>query len=336
MIEIARSQSREEQFKQLIINCYDDYCFYNQMKLSARRQFVEEHAQKGKKSEALILPYLPIYLTTRCTMNCKKCNNLMPLFLQNPVSIDMEKTKESLRCILAVVQEMIFCELVGGEPFLAPEFEEILDFVISQKKIRQIVIVTNATVIPNDSVLKKLAASRALVRVSDYGLFEKMAQFVAKMDRFGVNVRIQQDMKWNDPGGIEPRGRSRESLKAQYNRCEFSLKCKYLCEDRLFTCARAASMHMLGKYSSDNDMLRIDNGLTANRLREFYMRETGDICDYCDLWSEDGGAQIPAAEQTGRAEFVRSHYTIISNYELNYFKRNSKAYESMVKNKGKK
>lgn len=331
MIEIDKSAAREKQFGQLIRRCYDDYCFYNHMDLSRRRQFVEEHSRRAETCEGITVPYLPVYLTTRCSLNCEKCNNLMPLFSAHPVELDNTKTKKSLERILAASREMIFCELVGGEPFVAPDFEEMLDFVSAQDKIRQIVVVTNATVIPGDSVMEKLAASRALVRVSDYGMFEQMSRFIARMDQYGVNVRIQQDMKWNDPGGIAARGRDKALLKEQYNRCDFSMKCKYLCEDKLFTCARAASLYLLGKYSSENDMLSIDDGLTSDILFEFYTRDTGDICDYCDLWSADAGARIPAAKQADREDFFRSRYTVISNYELNHFKENSRAYEAMVR-----
>lgn len=336
MIEIDRKGTRQKQFDQLIERCYDDYCFYNQIDRIERSRFVEEQSHQAKICADITIPYLPVYLTTRCSLNCEKCNNLMPMFSANPVKLDNVRTKRSLMQILSVARELIFCELVGGEPFMAPDFEDMLDFVSAQKKIRQIVVVTNATVIPKDSVTEKLAATKTLVRVSDYGMFGQMSRFVAKMDDCGVNVRIQQDMKWNDPGEITPRGRDKASLKEQYNRCEFSMKCKYLCENRLFTCARAASLYLLDKYSSDKDMILIDDNLTARDLREFYLRDVGDICDYCDLWSADGGTQIPAAKQAGRTDFPKSRYTVISNYELNHFKKNSRAYEVMLREQQRK
>jgi organic radical activating enzyme len=320
---------RDEQFSALVEKCYDDYCYYNQMDMDERHRFVLEHVKAIGKEE-LVLPYLPLYLTTRCTLNCKNCNNLMPYFDSPHPEFSLEKTKQSLLRILSVVKEITFCELVGGEPFLYADFEKILEFVASQPKIRQIVIVTNGTVVPGDSVIAKLRGSKALVRVSDYGMFEKMAQLVARLDREGVNVRIQQDMKWNDPGGIEPRNKTEEELFLQYNKCEFSLKCKYLCEDRLFTCARAASLFQLGVTDAEGDVLAIDDTLTREKLKAFYLQDTGHVCQYCDLWSKDGGKEIPAAEQV-RGKIPHSRYTIISNYELQHFKDGCKAYEAMVK-----
>lgn len=324
---------KKRQYDNLIKKCYDDYCFYNQMEAENRKNFVDIKVEDIRDDE-MVLPYLPLYLTTKCSLNCEKCNNLMPMFHGNAYDFSWEKTKSALGIILSQVKELIFCELVGGEPFLNAEFEEILDYVMKQDKIRQIVIVTNATVIPSDSVINKLRESKALVRVSDYGLFDKMSKFVSILDQAGVNVRIQQDMKWNDPGGVEKRGKTREEIRRQYNKCEFSLKCKYLCEDKLFTCARAASLYQLGIIDAKGDVLEIDDNTTKNDLLDFYLHDYGDVCDYCDLWSDQGGNIIPAAVQFGGKELPHSRYTIISNYELNHFKQSTKKYERLMKEKG--
>lgn len=320
------------QFSKLVSRCYDDYCYYNRMDKEKREQFVDsrelEFIEDGR-----VIPYLPVYLTTRCTLNCAKCNNLMPLFKESAGDFSFEKTKEALDNILSVVKEIIFLELVGGEPFLNEKFEEMLDYLANEKKIRQIIVVTNATVIPNDNIIKKLSDSKVIVRISDYGMFDVMSRFVSKLDKASVNMRVQQDMKWNDPGDITRRGKTLEEIKIQYNRCEFSMKCKYLCESRLFTCARAASLYKLGILESDQDSIEITNDITWNELLKFYVRDYAEACDYCDLWSENNTGIIPAAEQVGGGKIRHSDYTIISNYELNHFKSSTKKYEQLIRDK---
>ena len=190
-------------------------------------------------------------------------------------------------------------------------------------------IITNATVIPKPDILEKLKKYEVLVRISDYGLFDKMSAFIAALDKYKINIRIQQDMKWNDPGSVNARGRSAGNLKKQYNACEFSLKCKYLCEDKLFSCARAASMYHLGLFDSEKDILCIDDNTTKEDIRNFYMHEDGDICDYCDLFTSDG-KMIPAAEQVGNNSYRHSDYTVISNYELNHYKKMTREYELLL------
>lgn len=318
---------REQQLNNMIARCYDDYCYYNQMDMDEREQFVREHVVAATASD-MIIPYMALYLTTSCTLNCEKCNNLMPMFKGQNVVFDTDKTLSSLRRILDTVQEMIFCELVGGEPFLCPDFERVLDEVASYDKVRQIVVVTNGTVIPKESIVEKLARFHVIVRVSDYGLFEQMAKFISVMDKAGVNARVMQNMKWLDPGGVEFRGRSAGELREQYNRCDFSLKCKYLCEDRLFTCARIASLYYLGIAKAPGDMLVIDEELSSEKLYQFYLRDVAAGCQFCDLWTEDS-KEIAAAEQVNR-DLERSNYTIISNYELEHYKSESRKYRDMI------
>lgn len=334
MIFVDKNASRSEQFVQQLERCYDDYCFYNRLDMDRRKAFVKEKMEAISEGE-LVVPYLPVYLTTACSLNCEKCNNLMPMFHGKAFDFSWDKTKNSLNRMLQEVKELIFCELVGGEPFLNKDLGEILDYVGHNEKILQIVIISNATVIPKTDILEKLKKYNVLVRVSDYGLFDKMSAFIAELDKYEINVRVQQDMKWNDPGGINARGRSKEELKKQYNACEFSLKCKYLCEDKLFSCARAASMYYLGLFNSEKDILRIDESTTREDIRDFYLHEDGEICDYCDLWTVEGKL-IPAAEQVGDKTFRHSDYTVISNYELNHFKNMTKQYELLMKKQKEK
>ena len=328
MIYIDRTASRDVQLKQQTERCYDDYCFYNRIEGQERVGFVQFRID-AIGTDDFVLPYLPIYLTTVCSLNCEKCNNLMPMFHGHASDFSWDKTRQSLDIILSRVVEIIFCELVGGEPFLNKDMGDALDYLGSMENVRQIVIVTNGTVIPSEQILEKLKKYNVLVRVSDYGLFEKMAGFVAKLDEYGINVRIQQDMKWNDPGGIKKRNRGREELKRQYNFCEFSLKCKYLCEDMLFSCARAASLYHLGLFDSNKDIMSISEGLSASDIKKFYLQDEGDICDYCDLCTVDGKL-IPAAVQAGDKQIRHSDYTVISNYELNHYKKMTREYEKKM------
>lgn len=315
--------SRSAQLDAQVKQCLSDYYYHNHMDLDKRNEFIEKEYEKFLQKEQMVLPYLPICLTTNCTLNCDKCNNLMPYFKEEGKCRDFSaaKVEQSLTYILNVVQELIFCELVGGEPFLYKDFERILTFVGSQNKIRQIVIVTNGTIVPNENILQLLKKYNVLVRISDYGLFEKIANLVITLEKYGINVRVLQDMKWNDPGDIKKRNRRDEELYFQYNKCIFSLRCKYLAEDKLYTCARIAGLYMLGKYDGPEDVLEIDDTLSEEKLKTFYLHDNGNGCDYCDLCTIDAGLEIPAAVQRGKTQIKHSEYTIIRNDYLERLKK---------------
>lgn len=314
------TEPRDVMLQKMVRQCLSDYYYHNHMDLEKREEFINREYDSFPK-DAFIIPYMPVYVTTRCTLNCEKCNNLMPYLRDNPKDFSPDEIMQSLSAILSCVHEMTFCELVGGETFLYRDLDVLLDFLGNQKKIRQIVVVTNGTVIPDEDVLERLAKYNVLVRISDYGLFEKMSRLVVELEKRDINTRVLQDMKWNDPGGIESRTRTNEEIYFQYNKCVFSLRCKYLSGDKLFTCARIASMSLLGKQIYDEDVLSIDEKLTAAALRNFYLNDFGRGCDHCDLCSIDGGDVIPAAVQKGGRAIKRSHYTIIRNDYLERLKR---------------
>ena len=63
---------------------------------------------------------------------------------------------EVLNKILGVVDVIHEILLGGGEIFLYPHMNEIIEYCIQSNKIRNVVIVTNGTVLPSEDTLKLL------------------------------------------------------------------------------------------------------------------------------------------------------------------------------------
>ena len=86
------------------------------MDMDLRKQFVQERVSAIEENE-LVIPYLPLYITTKCTLNCEKCNNLMPLFHGRAFDFSWEKTRIALEQILLQVKELIFVNWLEENPF---------------------------------------------------------------------------------------------------------------------------------------------------------------------------------------------------------------------------
>ena len=69
--------------------------------------------------------------------------------------------------------------------------------------------------------------------------------------------------------------------------------------------------------------------MSGNDIKSFYLQDEGDICDYCDLCTAYG-KEIPSAVQVGNRQIRHSDYTVISNYELNHYKKMTKDYEKSI------
>lgn len=316
--------TRRIMLQELTKQCLELYCKFECMGAEETAEYIGKKEKQYRNKEKMILPYLPIYLTTRCTLNCEKCNNLMPKIKECHLAKDFSASRiiNSISQILQNVDEMIFCELVGGEPFLYQDLETILTFVGEQKKINKIVMVSNATVIPNERILCLLQKYKVTVRISDYGLLEKMSQFVFVLEQRGIGIEISQNIKWYDAGEINQRGCTENELYFQYNKCSFSLQCKYLMENKLYTCARIASLDLLGEKIASEDVLEVNEDLTTDQLQQFYLQDWGSGCDYCDMCSIYGCKSVEAAVQVGNHRLHKSQYTIIKKEEYENLSKN--------------
>ena len=117
-----------------------------------------------KKNKINGLPYsnrpvvLNVYLTMNCNLDCSHC-----------VSKDFGQVGDSVifdKLIQWINKERFLVVVVtGGEPFL-PQYESQLKMLLSRISNKGIVIDTNGTIFPSDSLITAAKAVNALIRVS--------------------------------------------------------------------------------------------------------------------------------------------------------------------------
>jgi len=84
----------------------------------------------------------------------------------------------------------------------------------------KIVIYTNGTVVPKESLLKKIQAPRVWVKISDYGPVSRKAQKVANTcESWGINCIHEQVTGWEDVGRIIFWGRTDAENKVVFGNC---------------------------------------------------------------------------------------------------------------------
>ncbi len=255
-----------------------------------------ELEKKLKDLKIATIVRMPVILTSRCTLRCRNCSNLMGYF-EYPADLEKERILQSLDIILKHVDILPCCELIGGEPFVAKNLREILEYVLSQDKILCVEITTNATIIPEERILNMLKNEKITVIVSNYGKVVNQKKFMKKLDEYGINIVFHSQEYWILAGGVEKRNRAEDELKLQYDRCEVGKTCKALWEDKIFPCARAASLFQLG-YIKDEQALKIsDRDGLKEEIMEFLLGVKYGACDYCDM-SFGRPVRIPIAEQT--------------------------------------
>lgn len=254
-----------------------------------------------------------VIVGTKCTLRCKDCSNLMQ-FYSKPYDLDIENVIMDLMQFFSIVDYCVCVNVVGGEPFIYPHLDMLLEYLIHNIKVGSIEITTNATKIPDKGVLELLKDTKVRVEVSDYGCIGRMAEFIKVMDKYQIKIHVSVDMKWIDCGNQESRNREQDLLEKLYMSCRSAKVCKSLFKGRVFDCPRAAHLMDLG-YADDIAFLDIYN-CSKEDILSFWLKGYTRACDYCDMSVQTKKYVEPAVQMNG-SYLERSSCTLIprNDYE---------------------
>lgn len=259
---------------------------------------------KGKIAKLGAEPFfyveaMHILLTTRCTLKCKDCVNLMDYYRpKDQYDIDFEKIAKSFDRLMEHVDYVHEILPMGGEPFLYKRIDELLLLLASEKyarKIGEFLIVTNGTIIPKKSTLEILGAHRDRFRiwVTDYKkLSPKKWELFSLLNQYGCDYENHIHESWyltNQPV-TPPPGVTMDEVKEKCDLCDCCNGGRLrLVGERVYPChflAFAALCHLIPEDERDYfDMSR--DSFTTEELLEF-LRGVHPGKAYCGSpWNRD-------------------------------------------------
>ena len=253
--------------------------------------------------------YIEMTLTTKCTLKCKHCANLMEYYSNHEI-YDFENIKKDLKKFLKSVDMVEKFGLIGGEPFLSPYIAEIVKILVASRKVICVLITTNGTIYPKEEVRKVLRHPKVKVVVSDYG--EKST----KMDMWKKDNLINREILptvdlWGDFGNVTKRQCEVQELKNQYICC--GSICYTLLKGKIFRCPIAAHGYNLGKIPLIKGQyveIKKENDPKVIRQKIKRLKETEYIeaCRYCNKGTVNF-KEVPAAEQIRGKENANCNFT---------------------------
>lgn len=243
--------------------------------------------------------YLEVPLTTKCSLRCKHCANLIPCY-KNQEDYDIKKLIKSIRAFLECINNIVYIRVLGGEPFLSKNLYKFLQELLKSDKIQRIEIVTNGTIIPTDKkLLKIMKKDKIIVCISQYPMikYEKLANYLKEN---GIQYRIDKMNFWMDYGNPYKRNKTKKELIKQYAICNSI--CKSLVNGQLHLCPRSSHGTDLGiiKNNQKDYLNLLDKNLSIQekkqKLNELLNKKYIIACDYCDYGTKKS-KKIPVAEQ---------------------------------------
>lgn len=329
VLKVSYTAESNEFFEQRILNeCMKEYeVVLDQYHVSGKERvrMLEEKRQyilgESREQRPFVVPRMMVMPTTRCNLRCKGCSSLLPYF-EKPEDVPVEQIIRDFKLFFSGIDECIRIT-VGGEPFLYPHLKEILEYLLAQKKVLGIMLITNSTIVPKPEVIELIKNEKVFVEVSDYGHLEKMSRLICLLEDNDVNFVVLTEQTWTDMGGIECRNRSEEELRFNYLNCDQGRVIKGIHNGRFHTCARSARMFALGAYSSEYDYFDLAEDdmptVIRGKLKKMYYSDHADACNYCDL-----GALPTSVIEAGiqmRGTMKKSAYTIVNREEYEQLKR---------------
>lgn len=271
------------------------------------------------------IPYFELVLTTKCSMRCESCNNMMQYFApNNQYYADTQHMLHSLNTLFAKVDSICRVRIIGGEPLLFKDLRTITDLLESNPKVKSYDIVTNGTIDFKQDVLDSIKNShKCMISISNYSnspnltLRLRHKTIVESLQKYNILYHFNwanKDDKWFNPGKIYKRNRTKDDIIKNFRSC--MMKCvslmsndflpKYSNKDAessiapsgaMFVCPIASSLSRLkGLSEFSGDFINIQKD-SKDRILHFYAQDFYKACDYChDMWAKK--EFIPIAIQT--------------------------------------
>lgn len=277
------------------------------MKKFFLKNYFKKRVLKGKVD----IPYLELVLTTKCTMRCQSCNNLMQYFSPTQqYAATLKGLSDALNALFEKVDSIQRLRIIGGEPLLFNDLPKLVAFLDKQKQIKTFSLVSNATIDFKPELLKALSKARKLrkITISDYSLSPNLKlhlhheSIFKNLKKYKIAYSLDssgEDAKWSDPGKIYKRNRPKKEIIRNFIACKMpcvSLMSsegirvdndeEKLSKGAIFVCPVASSLSRLkGLDEFKGDFVNLED--KKERFFSFYAQDFFKACDYChDMWKD--------------------------------------------------
>ena len=276
----------------------------------------------AEKKQHIILRVLTLYVTDKCSLRCKYCAAGKQYYEPREMKdVPLETMMKDYRRMLELVDWIDTLELLGGEPLLRRDLDKIINGICQNPmlstKVGQLLIVTNATIVPREAVLRAMAQyENVIVQISNYcSASNQINRLVEALERWGIRYVVADfqgpGRGWTKIMQIE-QDRSELSTQALRSKREHGCitQCNSVKEGRFYLCDLLVTMHDIHAVPNEQGMsVDIYDADAKEKMARYlsYDEPLPAACSWCSGCSpEDWNAKtIPAAEQIDHPVVLR-------------------------------
>jgi organic radical activating enzyme len=255
--------------------------------------------------------YLEIVTTTRCTLKCRHCIGDIPEIKKDEqYSISIEDYKIYLGNLLKNIKSLKLVRLLGGEPLLNKDIDKIIEYTLEQPKIKQVYLVTNATIMLSNEVVNVLKKypQKSTVDISNYSTNKELAsklkinEIIEICNQNNITVNCPDSYLWNPISPVRYHKRNTKENKKYYRSCASICVGMHKTPDgeaAVFPCLRSGTLFLrkIGNQTEGKDYFKLDNKLHKDDIINFHLNEDFDACRYCNFLEDKKRQVLPALQR---------------------------------------
>ena len=243
---------------------------------------------KFENDDSLHLKCIDIVVTEKCSMKCKDCSNLMQYY-ERPQNSDLNLMFETLDKFMSCLDSLYEFRVLGGDPFMNKELHKTIERLKGYKNAQNIVVYTNATIIPKNENFECLKDDKITIEITNYGkdLSRKHDELVELLNLNKIKYRSRPPGDWNACGTLKFYKRSEDELQRVFDNCCMS-DVTTMMDGILFRCPFAANATKLKAVPYvENEVINLnheitDKGNLKQRIKNFNTNKKPlTACSYC-------------------------------------------------------
>lgn len=235
-----------------------------------------------------------VNIADHCNLNCQSCNHFSPLAKETFLNLDIMKS--DLQRIYNLYGKSIGnVMLLGGEPLLHPQINDVLKIARGSLPEVSVALVTNGILLPKMdkefwNLMRDLQIS---LNVTVYPIHFNYEKYEAKAQEYGIKnnfdhaslkgrkevVKTTYVMPIRDSATFSP--------YQMYAKCAHANFCVALREGRLYNCSFAANVHHYNAYFQKhipaNEDVSIDIYNSKRADIDEFLKMPNQMCAHCDI-----------------------------------------------------
>ncbi len=227
---------------------------------------------------------LDIMITTKCSLKCESCSNLMQYYTDAKHS-EKNNILNSIKVLHEHVEEISEYRLIGGEPMMNRDWANITYEISEKHPDNEIFIYTNGTIPPQETQLEKFKGRKVNFVITEYGkLSRNLGKLQEMLDKFNITYVSTPAENWLDCSDLKKHNRKPQENQEVFKQC--CVKYIYtLLDGKLYRCpfiANAANLKALPDNKANYvDLLNDNTNLSKKIERLIKSRYFFPGCDSC-------------------------------------------------------